>query len=322
MGALTGLKGLFKKPLYLFIITYFILIWFLILIERYLLSNLMLRLTTIVFGGGLILFNITLFIISFFTSITTLNKWILILIFSISHVVAFIFTENIFLPTFQLFFIITLNANIFFTVFFAFKICMDYSTKLDDYISKKEKYRIFLRATEFIMFGIIYIFIVAFIRIFIARNLNPIAQVFSLILCLILWTNFLLIGVIVLRAVLKKRFAAYITFFFILTFFYTLYIIFDYLYGLLASSGDQDAIYIIFSFILDLALFLYILGTIFDRIEYLKSKLKVFRVDTILVFLVVMRLYVQISKISPGDDLSDFLFLQEGGLLIIFMFSL
>ncbi len=59
------------------------------------------------------------------------------------------------------------------------------------------------------------------------------------------------------------------------------------------SSG-----YVIFTFVVDLLLFIYIIGSIFDRVDYIKNKLKIFRADTIALFVILMKVIVQINKIS------------------------
>jgi hypothetical protein len=76
----------------------------------------------------------------------------------------------------------------------------------------------------------------------------------------------------------------------------------------------------ILSFFVDIVLFFYTLGTVYDRIDYIKEKLKFFKVDTIALFLIIMKLYVQISKIIARTTTEDYLILQEWGIFIIFMF--
>ncbi len=80
----------------------------------------------------------------------------------------------------------------------------------------------------------------------------------------------------------------------------------------LIFSGNSG--YSIFSFFIDLLLFIYIIGSIFDRVDYIKEKIKIFRVGTIALFVILMKLIVQINKII----LSLLPLSPELALLIIF----
>ena len=319
MGFISGLKGVFKKPLYTFIIIYFICIWFLILIERYAIPSAELENFAIILGAGFVLFNIMLFFLSFFMSIEKIKIIYIIILLVISYIIAIVFTDDIFFPTFETFFVITLIVNQFFTAFFAFKLCIDNSTKLDDYFYKKEKYRAVLRILEFFLFIFIYIGFFVLVRTFISAKIHPFTVSATLIFRVIFWVDIVLMCVVLLRAIIIKKFAAYITLFFLLTFIYVMYIVFDYLYGLSAGSSNEDIFYVIISFIVDLGLFLYIIGTIYDRIDYIKEKIKLFKVQTIALFLIIMKLYVQISKTFSRGDLSEYVIFNEIGLFLIFI---
>ena len=83
----------------------------------------------------------------------------------------------------------------------------------------------------------------------------------------------------------------------LLAFFYTVYRVFD-IYATLILS-DENA-YKITSFVIDLIIFLYIIGSIFDRVDYLKEKLRVIRADTIALFVILIKLIVQVLKILPN----------------------
>jgi len=84
------------------------------------------------------------------------------------------------------------------------------------------------------------------------------------------------------------------SFFNILTFFYVLYLFVD----LLAEFIFYDSAgYDLFAFCIDLLLFIYIIGSIYDRVDYIQENLKIFRVDTIALFIILMKLLVQIIKI-------------------------
>jgi hypothetical protein len=320
LSFISGLKGIFKRPIYVIIILSFILIWVGILLERELLHNIILANVLIFFGALLIGFNIILFIFSFFKPFDKIKKTYFLIAIILALVIAVFFRESLFLPTFTLFYLISINVNLFFTAFFAFKVCMDSSTKLDDYLYRKKKIGIILRVIEFLLFGLIYwLIVIIFIRFF-TSNITPFTQVAINILRIIQWVNVFLIVIVILRLLITKKFAAYITLFFLLAFFYVIYIIFDFLLGKLYGDGSALPIYVIGSFFIDLILFFYIIGSIYDKVDYIKDKLKLFRADTIAIFLIIMKLYVQVSKIFDRADINDFLLFQEAGLFFIFMF--
>jgi len=319
MGFISGLKGVFKQPVYAFIIISFIVIWILLLIREYLAITELITLFVIIFGGGLILFNIILFIISFVKPINKMGKLLVIISFIIAIIIAIIFTEEIFLPTFQVFFLISLNVNLFFTAFFAFKLCMDSSTKVDDYLYSKEKSRKVFIGIEFILFGFLNWWFLRATWLFFKNNFDLLAQFAANIFRIILWVDIILIVIVIIRFIIIKKLASYITLFFLLTFFYILYLIFDFLYGVFFSHESGDPFYISLSFLIDLLLFLYIVGIVYDRSDYLQKKLKIFKIDTIVLFLILMKLYVQFSKIVPRPGLDAILIIQELAVLIFFM---
>lgn len=320
LSFISGLKGIFKRPIYIIIIFSFITIWISILLEREMIHNLILSNILVFFGALLIGFNIILFIFSFFKPFEKIKKIYFIVALIFALLIAVFFRESIFLPTFTLFYLISINVNLFFTAFFAFKLCMDTSTKVDDYLYSKKKIGKVLRVLGFLSFGLIYWIIgVLFVRFF-TINITPFTQVAINILRIILWTNIFLIIIVIVRLLVTKKFSAYITLFFLLTFFYVIYIIFDFLFGKLYGTESEAPLYVIGSFFLDLILFFYIIGSIYDKVDYLKKKLKLFRADTITIFLIIMKLYVQVSKIFDKADINDFLLFQEAGLFLIFMF--
>ena len=151
MAFISGLKGVFKRPLYVFIIGAFSLTWILILVNSYF-NNVILGLAVLIFGGSLLYFVIILFLISFIKPVTELSKWLFFVIYVITIFLTFILNSLVFIVISELFFIVLLTINQFFTGFFAFKICMDSSTKVDDYLYKKEKSRILTRLLEFFIF--------------------------------------------------------------------------------------------------------------------------------------------------------------------------
>ena len=319
MTFIAGLKGVFKKPLYIFIISAFTLTWILIIANQFLFSVL-LGLSIFIFGGSLLFFVLVSFLVSFFKQINELKGWFFVIIYVVSIVLTFILYQTIFFPTSELFFIILLTVNQFFMAFFSFKICMDSSTKIDDYLYKKEKSRIITRIIEFFVFGFLNWWIIRIVVIFFSYTPTVLFLVVIRILQIMFWVNISLLGIAFIRLIITKKFSAYLTLFFLLTLFYALYILFDYLYGVFFSTGSGDPIYVITSFIIDIILFLYILGTVYDRVDYIQAKLKVLKVDTIALFLIIMKIYVQVSKIAPKIVAVEMQILQAGGLFAIFVF--
>lgn len=319
MGFTAGLKGVFKKPLYVFIISSFTLTWILIIFNKYL-SSLLLGLFIFIFGGSLLFFALILFLVSFFKQINELNRWFFVITYVFSIVLTFLLYQTIFFPTSELFFIIPLTINQFFTGFFAFKICMDSSTKIDDFLYSKEKSRIITRIIEFSVFGFLNWWIIRITVIFFSHTPTELFLVVIRMLQIMFWINMSLLAISFIRLLITKKFSAYLTLFFLLTLFYALYILFDYLYGVFFSTESGDPTYVITSFIVDIILFLYILGTVYDRVDYIQSKLKVLKVDTIALFLIIMKIYVQVSKIAPKIVAVEMQILQAGGLFVIFVF--
>lgn len=316
MRFIDGLKGVLKTPIYAFVLISFILCWFLVLFGNILIPIESYLRFVVIYAFVLIGFNIMLIIISFFKRIKDMRILILILLFLASLVIFLIFTNLIllFLPAFAIFLIISLFANQFVTAFFAFKMCMDSATKIDDYFYKKEKSRTFTRIIEFLIFGILAWWLLRATGTFF-YNIKPES---AMIFLIIFWLNFVLLGIVLIRLIAIRKFAAYITLFFLLTFFYILYIIIDILYEVLFPDTANFQWYIFF---VDLFLFLYIIGSIYSRIDYIEQKLKILKPDTIALFLIVMKLYVQITKIFPkipGVEIPPSIN-QETGLLLIFL---
>ena len=320
MSFISGLKGIFKRPIYILIIFSFISIWIGILLEREMIHNPTLANSLVFLGALLIGFNITLFIFSFFKPFDKIKKIYYIIALVFAFIIAIFFRESIFLPTFTLFFLISINVNLFFTAFFAFKVCMDSSTKVDDYLYRSKKLGKILRVIEFLVLGLIYWLTLRFFIELFTSTPTPFTLIAVNILRIILWTNIFLIVIVALRLLITKKFAAYITLFFLLAFFYVIYIVFDFLLGKLYGTGTGLPLYVLLTFLLDLVLFFYIIGSIYDKVDFIKKRLKVFRADTIAIFLIIMKLYVQVSKIFDKADINDFLLFQEAGLFFIFVF--
>lgn len=297
MSFINGLKIFFKRPLYVLIISLFILSWFLILLTLILrpligFATFLSYFVTFLSGFVAILvgFNLLLFVISIFKPIIKLKYYVIFGIFLISIPLVFIFDD--FLSVIYIFCII---ANQLFLAFFAFKLCMDTSTKVDDFLYKNEKNRIFKRIFEFILFGIIAMPIFLISWNILIRIVPFIALVSVNTFRLMFWVDIILIVIVILRVLITKKFAAYITLFFLLTFFYVLYIVIDTIIELLSIDASSWSIT---SFIIDLCLFLYLIGSIFDKVEYLEQKLKIIKVETISLFVILMKIVAQITEVT------------------------
>jgi len=129
MSFINGLKDFFRKPLYVLILIFFIISWFLILFGHTFTSVSEYYQFLFIFIGVLVGFNFLLLAISLFKSIEELHYIVIIVVFIISIPTVFIFRE--FLILFSLIFLI---ANQLLTAFFAFKLCMDSSTIVDDFL--------------------------------------------------------------------------------------------------------------------------------------------------------------------------------------------
>jgi len=266
----------------------FITSWILIIFGVVIFKNLAFSVYISIFVGILAGFTFVLLIISFFKPI---EKWGIIVI-----IIAAVLTLPVMLFfgwIIDLFYIFCFFANAAITAFFAFKFCMDTSTVADDYLYKKERSRIFTRIIEFVIFLLLnWLFVSLTIRFF--RSLGTSGfQKTATIFVNLFWIDFILIAVVLLRLIFTKKLAAYITFFNVLIFFYVLYIVID----LWAEFIFYDSYgYDIFSFFIDLLLFIYIIGSIFDRVDYIKEKLKILSGDTIALFVILMKIVVQINK--------------------------
>ena len=319
MKFISGLKGVFKKPLYVFIISAFTLTWILIIVNSYY-SSVFLGLSVLIFGGSLLYFAMILFLISFIKPINQLKTWFVFIIYLMSILSTFILNRIVFFITSELFFIIPLTINQFFTAYFAFKICMDSSTKVDDSLYNKKKSRIIIRLIEFCVFLLLNLWVSRITLIFFSNTPTPLFIVVFRMLQVMFWVNVGLMVIVFIRLLVTKKFSAYISLFFLLTLFYALYILVDYLYGAFFSSGSGDPTYVLISFFVDWFLFLYILGTVYSKIDYIQTKLKFLKVDTIALFLIIMKIYVQVSKIVPKIVAEEMQILQAGGLFAIFVF--
>jgi len=192
---------------------------------------------------------------------------------------------------------------------------MDSSTKVDDKLYENKKYNNYTRIFEFICFGLLTGLIFIFTWNVLKNHFRLAARNSANIFQIIFWINVILIIIVIMRLVVIRKFAAYITLFFVLTFFYILYIIIDLIAGVLFPS---DKTYAWYSFIIDLLLFIFIIGSIFDKVGYLEEKLKFIRAGTISLFIILIKLVAQLTKVFPNINI-PLVEKQEVFILIIFI---
>jgi hypothetical protein len=292
MSFINGLKEFFRKPLYIIILISFIISWLLIVFGRKFISVPQYYQFLFIFIGILVGFNSLLLAISLFKPIEKLHYGLIMIVLLISIPTLFIFRGFLIL-----FSIICLIANQLLTAFFAFKLCMDSSTKVDDVLYKNEKYNKYTRIIEFICFGLLMGAIFIFTWRILSNQLPGAARNSANIFLIIFWINIILLIIVITRLVVIKKFAAYITLFFVLAFFYILYIIIDLIAEVLFPPNVGFDWY---SLLIDLFLFIYIIGSLFDKVEYLEKKLKFIRAESISLFIILMKLISQFTKIFPN----------------------
>ncbi|MFX1365409.1 MAG: hypothetical protein ACFFCE_11660 [Promethearchaeota archaeon] len=290
MRFITGLKNLSKKKLLLTIIIIFIISWILLLFGAILSND---TFTGFIFIFILVLaaFTFILLIFSLFFNLDERATFVVITSFILFLPIAFVF--NNFIWTFFGFCFV---ANQIFTAFFAFKFCMDTSTTVDDYLYRKKGSRIFMRILEFVVFLVLTMLFVIFIIRQFKNSSNPDVQALGVVLeriyliLIVIDTILFVFGI--LRFIPTKKFPAYISLFYLLTFIYMFYLVIS-----LSLKYSPDNAYNWLSFIIDLFIFLYLLGSIFERVEYIKESIKILGADTIALFVILMKLIVQIVDI-------------------------
>jgi hypothetical protein len=194
---------------------------------------------------------------------------------------------------------------------------MDSSTKADDFLYGNEKYNKFTRSFEFIFFGLLTLLIFIFTRNVLKNQIPIAARNSANIFLIILLINVILIVIVLTRLIVIRKFAAYITLFFVLAFFYILYIIID----IIAEFLFPDTIgFSWYSFLIDLFLFIFIIGSIFDKVEYLEKKLKYLRVETISLFIILMKLIAQFIDIFPKFPGLDIPLVERQQVYILIIF--
>ena len=88
----------------------------------------------------------------------------------------------------------------------------------------------------------------------------------------------------------------------------------DVVFSLSADFIFYDPFYNVLSFFIDLFIFLYLIGSIFERVEYIKDTIKILGADTIALFVILMKSIVQIINILV--DLNIFTPADVGELLV------
>ncbi|MFX0022812.1 MAG: hypothetical protein ACFE9S_10820 [Candidatus Hermodarchaeota archaeon] len=289
MRFIRGLKNLFKKTLLLIIVILFVISWFLFTFIFDIFGNPEFGRAFLFVIGALAAFTFVLLIVSFFIQIDKMGALIIIIAIILAIPVFWIFRWNVIYI-----FIFFALADSILIAFFAYKLLMDTSIKVDNYLYKKKRSRIFTRIFEFVLFFFLtWWFISLTFRFFSSAPLlgsTNIARSFFYLFLIIIT----ILGIVLIRLIFTKKLAAYISLFAMLIYFYVVYLVVDILAAFLfIDSGPYD----IFSFFIDLILFIYIIGSIYERVDYIKEKLRIFRADTIALFLILTKLVVQIMKI-------------------------
>ena len=290
MRFITGLKNLSKKKLLLTIVMVFIILWFLFILWLVgILSN-QFMLFIVYFLGFFAAFSFTLFIFSIFIPIDKIGITLIVIIAILTIPIVYLFSRII-----GLFYTFCFFANFVLVAFFAFKFSIDTSIAIDDYLYKKKSSRIITRSLEFIVFIFISVWIGLRIIRFFRNHSNPHVQSVANVFIILYWIDLILLAFVLIRLIFTKKLAAYISFFTLLTIICMLFFIFSLFADILFINTFG---YIILSFFIDLFLFIYIIGSIFGRVEYLQEKIKILRADTIGLFVILMKIIVQIVKIS------------------------
>lgn len=290
LGFVSGLKHLFSKGIYTIIVSLFLIVWILSLVvysffpEDIVISEILVEIT-----GLIVSINLIFLVITLFKSLDELKKWQLLL-----AVILGIPTIMIFQIFALLFYGFCVFMNTLIMAFFAFKVCMDISTGFDDYLYSKENSRVILRLLEFVGFGIFDFLLISIIFDFIGDNIPALTNLLTSAIIL----SVFLLGVVVLRLFFTKKLAAYMTFFFLMGLGYLFYQIFNIVIkDLYSSTSGAGIIWTWISFLIELILFFYVLGSVFYRVDYIKEKFKIFNADTIAMFIIIMKLIVYLTYI-------------------------
>ena len=67
-------------------------------------------------------------------------------------------------------------------------------------------------------------------------------------------------------------------------------------------------------------MFIYIVGSIFARVDYIKDKIKIFRVDTIALFVILMKMAVKLSEVMLDLTAPADLAIQAGQAILVLVY--
>ncbi len=302
----SGLKKLLSERLYVFIIGYFVVGWFLVIVGTTFFQFKEFFMIVQILIGMLFGFSFLLLIISILKSPHEIKYTYLIVLF-IAGIPFMLIFEGIT----SIFYYFSYYANIVLTAFFAFKICMDSAVKVDDYLRKAGSIHTVLRGIEFIVF-IFLNWIIFRLTLSLFKKVGVIPNLVSLVFSILFWINIVFLICVVIRLAVTKEFASYSALFLVLIFIYMLYITIDF-YAEIIFPNTTGYTYI--SFLVDLLLFLYILGSIFGRVDFLKDKMSFLKVDTIALFIIMMKLIVQANQLTT----TSISYQDELGILSIFI---
>jgi len=318
MRFINGLKSLSQKKLLLVILILFITSWVLILLGTTIIDIFGFVFIVRTFALVLTGFTFIIMMISFFIPIDKMGSTLLIITGLLTIPVMFLF----FAFTGELLYQICRFANILFIAFFAYKWCMDNSKKFDNYLYKKNS-KTFLRILEFSIFIALSMFIL-FITIRVFRILSvtiPPMEIAANIFRVIFLIDVILLLFVLLRLILVQKLSAYIPLFEFFTYFYVLYVVID-LFAEVIFAGAGVNSYEYISFAIDLIMFIYIVGSIFARVDYIKDTIKIFRVDTIALFVILVKMLVKLNEIMLDVTLpSDLAFQIAQAIIVLFYFG-
>ena len=220
MRFISGLKNLSKKAILLIIVIVFIISWLLFIIGFIILNNIILSGYIFYFLSIFAGFIFVLFIISFLVPIEKMG--IIVILIAAVMTIPIVIIFGWFIDRFYLF---CFFANAAITAFFAYKVCMDTSIKVDNYLYEKKGSRRFTRSIEFISFLLLSLWLISLLVRFFRGYPVPGAENFARVFVNLFWVFIALVILVVLRLILTKKLAAYITLFDLLIFFYVVYLV-------------------------------------------------------------------------------------------------
>ncbi len=193
MSFIAGLKNLFKKPIFAIILILFIIAWFLLLIAYAYIPSPGYAIITFQFIGVLGFFAFLLLIVSFIRPIDKLGYVVILILFLMSFVMILIFENIMTIKGVRQFLLI---SNQILIAFFAFKLCIDTSTRVDDYLYNKKKSRKITRTLEFVVFGILTWWIFRITWKFFQTMPSPIDTASANIFRIMLWVDLILMALL------------------------------------------------------------------------------------------------------------------------------